>query len=130
MNSRSEGVVPRPSADERPDIEIVRDALAAIRTELPISSERVTVTVANGWATLEGRVEWPYQRDRAESKLREVVGVRGVVNNIMPEPELSVADILRKIDEELGGATELETSGMRVDPKDGDSRKTLRSWAA
>jgi osmotically-inducible protein OsmY len=129
MNSGSEDVVRRPSADERPDLDIARDAVVAIRTGLPISFERVNVTVANGWAMLEGRVEWQYQKDAAESKLRDVAGVRGVVNNITLQPELSLVDVLRKIDE-LGKAAEIDARRIRIDPKDGEvSRGTVRSWA-
>src|SRR3977135_3589968 len=44
-----------PSIDERPDPEIARDAVAAIKSQLPISSERIKVVVKSGWVTLEGR---------------------------------------------------------------------------
>src|SRR5712675_535634 len=56
-----------PSLDERPDPEIARDAVAAIKSQLPISSEHIKVVVKNGWVTLEGRVEWQYQKNTAES---------------------------------------------------------------
>src|SRR5258706_14527553 len=52
-----------PVIDERPDPEIARDAVAAIKTQLPISSENIKVVVRNGWVTLEGNVEWQYQRN-------------------------------------------------------------------
>ncbi len=47
-----------PSVDERPDPEIARDAVAAIKSQLPISSENIKVIVKDGWVTLEGQVEW------------------------------------------------------------------------
>src|SRR3979411_175340 len=43
-----------PSVDERPDPEIARDAVSAIKSQLPISSERIKVVVKSGWVTLEG----------------------------------------------------------------------------
>src|SRR5258708_4355840 len=55
-----------PSVDERPDPDIARDAVAAIKSQLPISSEHIQVVVKNGWVTLEGQGEWEYQRDTAE----------------------------------------------------------------
>ena len=45
-----------PALDERPDPDIARDAVAAIKSQLPISSERIKVVVKNGWVTLEGRL--------------------------------------------------------------------------
>jgi osmotically-inducible protein OsmY len=64
-----------PELDERPDPEIARDAVAAIKAELPHSAEYIKVIVKGGWVTLEGHVEWNYQRERAENAVRRVKGV-------------------------------------------------------
>ena len=75
-----------PSVDERPDPEIARDAVAAIKSQLPISSEHIKVVVKNGWVTLEGQVEWQYQRSTAETAVRRIKGVKGVSNLIQLKP--------------------------------------------
>src|SRR5258707_8208695 len=49
------------SGSERPDPEIARDAVAALKAELPYSSENMKVLVKSGWLTLEGTSEWNYQ---------------------------------------------------------------------
>src|SRR5260370_10691104 len=56
-----------PSVDDRPDPEIARGALAAIKSQLPISSEHIKIVVKNGWGTLGGPVEWQYQRHAAKA---------------------------------------------------------------
>src|SRR3982075_1733705 len=38
-----------PSVDERPDPDIAREAAAAIKSQLPISSENIKIIVKNGW---------------------------------------------------------------------------------
>jgi osmotically-inducible protein OsmY len=43
-----------PGTDERPDPEIARDAVAALKAQLPVSWENIKVVVKNGWVTLEG----------------------------------------------------------------------------
>ena len=60
-----------PVFNQRPDPEIARDAVSAIRNELPYSADHVRVVVHDGWITLEGDVEWYYQRDRAEAAVRD-----------------------------------------------------------
>src|SRR6202030_4316244 len=75
-----------PSVDERPDPEIARDAVAAIKTQLPFSSEHIKVVVKNGWVNLEGQVEWEYQRSTAENAVRRIKGVKGVSNLIQLRP--------------------------------------------
>src|SRR3979411_2273835 len=66
-----------PSVDERPDPEIARDAVAAIKSQLPISSEHIKVVVKNGWVTLEGQGGWQYQRQTAGNRGRRSEGVQG-----------------------------------------------------
>src|SRR5438874_13590326 len=61
--------------DERPDPDIARDAVAAIKTRLPFSAEHIRAVVKNGWVTLEGNVEWNYQRESAESAVRRIRGI-------------------------------------------------------
>jgi osmotically-inducible protein OsmY len=53
-----------PGVDERPDPEIGRDATQRIESELPFAWEKIQVLVKNGWVTLEGEVDWNYQRER------------------------------------------------------------------
>src|SRR6201981_883654 len=43
-----------PAVEERPDPDIARDAVAVIKSQLPISWENVKVIVKGGWVTLEG----------------------------------------------------------------------------
>src|ERR1700688_3413797 len=84
-----------PSVDERPDPDIARDAVAAIKSQLPISSEHIKIVVKNGWVTLEGQVEWQYQRQTAENAVRRIKGVKGVSNLIQLRPRAQPDDIKR-----------------------------------
>src|ERR1700757_2711276 len=70
-----------PEIDQRPDPDIVRDAVAALKAQLPYSSEAIKILVRSGWVTLEGHAEWNYQRDRAEQAVRRIKGVKGVTNS-------------------------------------------------
>jgi osmotically-inducible protein OsmY len=46
-----------PTMDERPDPEIARDAVAAIKSRLATTWQRIKVIVKNGYVNLEGEVE-------------------------------------------------------------------------
>jgi osmotically-inducible protein OsmY len=70
-----------PAIDQRPDPDIARDAVAALKAELPISHDRIKVIVKDGWVTLEGAVEWQYQKTIAENAVRKVKGVKGVTTS-------------------------------------------------
>jgi osmotically-inducible protein OsmY len=64
------------------DPEIARAAVAAIKRALPQCGERVMLLVRAGVVTLEGALDWHYQRERAESAVRELRGVSTVINAI------------------------------------------------
>jgi len=87
--------------DQRPDPEIARDAIAQIKNELPYAWENIRVVVKNARLTLEGEVEWNYQRDRAEAAVRRVRGVEGVTNAIEVKPRVAPTEIRRKIEDAL-----------------------------
>jgi osmotically-inducible protein OsmY len=119
------------SIDERPDPEIARDAVAAIKTQLPVSSENIKVTVSHGWVRLEGEVEWNYQRDTAERAVRRVKGMKGVTNQIHLKPTITPAEVKRKIEEAFKRSAEVDASRITVEATGGEVvlRGSVRSWA-
>ncbi len=56
--------------------------LNALYWDLAVPPHRVRVQVENGWVTLSGTVDRPYQRGCAESDARRIPGVVGVTNQI------------------------------------------------
>ena len=69
--------------------------LNALHWDLAIPRDRLNVDVENGWVTVSGMVDLPYQRACAESDAKSVAGVAGVTNRIRlaearamnPQPE-------------------------------------------
>jgi len=120
-----------PSSDERPDPEIARDAVNAIKSQLPITHEHITPVVKNGWVTLEGEVEWYYQSNVAETAVRRLKGVKGVTNLIHVKPRATPTDVKRKIEEALKRQAELEADEITVEANGGEVvlRGKVRSWA-
>ncbi len=119
-----------PSVDERPDPEIARDAVAAIKSQLPISSEHIKVVVKSGWVTLEGQVEWQYQRSTAETAVRRIKGVKGVSNLIQLKPRAAPAEIKKKIQEAFKRNAEVDANRIMVETNGGEVilKGTVRSW--
>jgi osmotically-inducible protein OsmY len=119
-----------PSVDERPDPEIARDAVAAIKSQLPISGENIKVIVKNGWVTLEGEVEWQYQKNTAENAVRRIKGVKGVTNYISQKPRAEPSEIKRKIQDAFRRNAEVDANRIQVDIRGSEVvlRGTVRSW--
>src|ERR1700730_4328722 len=120
-----------PAGSERPDPEIARDAVAALKSELPFSSENMKVVVRNGWITLEGSAEWNYQRTRAENAMRRVRGIKGVINLITLKPRVAPSEIKSKIEEAFRRSAEVDANRITVEANGSEVilRGSVRSWA-
>jgi osmotically-inducible protein OsmY len=119
-----------PTVDERPDPEIARDAVAAIKSQLPISWQSIKVIVKNGWVTLEGEVEWQYQRQTAESAVRRIKGVKGVSNLVQLRPRTEPSEIKRKIMDAFRRNAEVDANRIVVETRGSEVilKGTVRSW--
>src|ERR1700704_6529124 len=120
-----------PAIDKRPDPEIARDAVAALKFDLPYSYEKIKVIMKSGWATLEGEVEWNFQRERAESAVRRVKGVLGVINMITLKPTVAPTEIKRRIEEAFRRSAQLDANQITVEANGTvvTLKGSLRSWA-
>jgi osmotically-inducible protein OsmY len=119
-----------PAIDQRPDPDIARDAVAALKSQLPISYEKIKVIVKDGWITLEGTAEWQYQKTTAENAVRKIRGVKGVTNVIQLRPAVQPSDIQRKIQEAFKRSAELDANRITVEAKGSEVilKGNVRSW--
>ena len=120
-----------PVLNKRADPEIARDAVSAIKTALPYSSEHIRVVVRDGWVTLEGEAEWYCQRERAEEVVRRLRGVKGVTNSIQLHPRTPPSEVKRKIEEAFRRSAEIDARRVTVETEAGvvTLRGSVRSWA-
>jgi osmotically-inducible protein OsmY len=120
-----------PAIDQRPDPEIARDAVSALKTQLPYSADSIKIVVNNGWITLEGEVEWNYQKERAEEAVRHVKGVKGVMNMIQVKAKVPASEVKRKIEDALRRIAEIDAARIQVEANGGEVilKGTVRSWA-
>ena len=120
-----------PIFNRRPDPEIARDAVKEIQKNLPYASEHIGVVVRDGWVTLEGSVEWNYQRERAAQVVRRVRGVKGVTNLIELQPRVPPVEVKHKIEQAFRRSAELDANRITVETEGGvvTLRGTVRSWA-
>jgi osmotically-inducible protein OsmY len=119
-----------PAIDQRPDPDIARDTVAALKSELPISHDKIKVIVKDGWITLEGSAEWQYQKTTAENAVRKIKGVKGVTNVIQLKPAVEPTDIQRKIQEAFKRSAEVDANRITVETKGSEVilKGTVRSW--
>jgi osmotically-inducible protein OsmY len=115
----------------RTDPEIARDIIHDIESHVTLPADRIKVTVRNGWVTLEGDVDWQYQRVLAESSARKIKGVVGVTNNVQVKPSISPAEVKTLIEEALKRSAEVDARRISVEVDGGIVKLygSVRSWA-
>jgi osmotically-inducible protein OsmY len=89
------------------------------------------VIVDKGWVTLEGQLEWNYQRQEAERAVRRIKGVKSVINAIALAPRATPSEVKHKIEEAFRRSAEIDASRVVVEANRGEVvlKGTVRSWA-
>ena len=86
----------------------------------------------SGWITLEGEVDYKYQQMAAETAVRNLTGVKGVINSInIKKPSIKPSEVKTAIEDALRRAAELDAEHIRVEVS-GEKvvlRGNVRSWA-
>jgi len=120
-----------PSAVEKTDAGIATTVLNALTWSSSVPDEQIKVSVSKGWVTLEGNVEWNYQREAAEKVVEELIGVKGVTNRISVSPHIKSREVKHEIKAALHRYAELESRNIEVDAADSTVtlRGSVRSWA-
>ena len=66
---------------------IAERILNVFKSDFSIPHEKIKLKVEKGWVTLEGNVNWKYQKEASKSAVTALMGVRGVTNNIKTRTE-------------------------------------------
>lgn len=124
-------IVNVPSGTRLPDPDIARNAAAALEHELPDAAQTIRIIVHDGQVTLEGEVEWQYQRVRAEECVRRLAGVRGLSNEIMLRGKPIATDIKQRIAAALKRSAQIDAEGINVEVDGSEVTLTgrVRSWS-
>ncbi|WLG47000.1 BON domain-containing protein [Pseudomonas sp. FP1740] len=96
------------------DDAIASRALNILTWSSDIPEQDIKVIVQKGWITLEGEVDWQYQKETAEMAVRKLSGVVGVDNRLTLRPQVNVEDIQRRIEEALKRNAEVDAQEIHV----------------
>jgi osmotically-inducible protein OsmY len=116
---------------ERTDTDIAKVALNALDWSVNVPHEAITVTVKDGWVTIEGEVDWNFQKEAAFRAVRTLTGVKGATNLINVRPRASVDNVKKRIGDALRRNAALDAEHIGVEVHGGKVTLTgaVRSWA-
>jgi osmotically-inducible protein OsmY len=120
-----------PDVDSMDDAHIVESALSALNWNFIVPQGRIRVLATRGFITLEGDVDWHYQKRAAEDATRSLRGVRGMSNQIAVTAHVRVGDVKSKIEAALKRNAEIDAKKVIIETDDGSVTLSglVRSWA-
>jgi osmotically-inducible protein OsmY len=108
----------RLSGAPRDDSDIARAIAHALEWNVQVPEGNVQVRVSSGWVTLDGEVEYEYQRHEVERMVRNVTGVVGVTDLITVKPPVSREKIQAVIEDAFKREAEIDARHVRVEVSD------------
>ncbi|MVT08724.1 BON domain-containing protein [Chitinophaga tropicalis] len=120
-----------PKEDGRSDTEIAKAGVEALSWSTVVPHHQVRLRVEDGWITLEGEVEWQYQKDAAVNLVKDLHGVKGITNQILLKPVPTQAILKDKIRQALerSASVEAESISIQTEGRKVILRGKVRSWS-
>lgn len=120
-----------PGAHARTDSDIAEAAVSALRWKTLVPQGHIKIAVSKGWLTLEGEVDWQYQKDAAFDAVHFLVGVHGVTNLITVKPRASATEVKSRIEAAFRRSAELDAQNIQVETLNGKVtlRGNVHSWS-
>jgi osmotically-inducible protein OsmY len=113
------------------DGDLAKAVVDALRWRTTVPEDRVKVAVSQGWVSLEGDVDWHFQKASAEDVVRHLSGVKGITNAITIRPHATAADVKGRIEAAFRRNAELDATRVSVQVSDGkvSLHGMLPTWA-
>src|SRR5581483_2399636 len=119
-----------PAANARTDEALAKAAACAIAWNTMLANTNIQVFVDKGRITLQGTVNWHYQRRAADRTVRYLAGVKDVNNHLTVKPVAERAVVQSQIHDALLRNASLDAERIRVELR-GDRAiltGTVSSW--
>lgn len=101
--------------DKLTDTEIAQNVVNTLKWHTSIPDEKIRIKVAEGRVTLEGEVDWNFQKEAALISVRHLKGVKGINNYITIKPRVNTAVVKDNIRKALERRADFEASNIKVE---------------
>ena len=99
----------------RTDSELAEAVSNTLKWHAAIQDEKIRVKVEKGVVTLEGEVDWEFERANAEKAIQNLQGVSSIINLIGVKPKFSHLDIHQKIKAALQRNAAIDANKISVE---------------
>jgi osmotically-inducible protein OsmY len=108
----------------RNDDEIALAAIDRLAWDVTVPNDAIKITVASGWITLTGEVDWHFQKEAAEQDVHRLYGIVGVSNQITIKPGMEATHIRDNIMHAMNRSWFFDPQTINVTAEGGKVRLT------
>ena len=102
---------------KRSDSAIAAAIVDALKWHSAMQENKIKVKVEDGFVTLEGDVEWEFQKNSARYMVENLQGVNGITNLIQIKPSTSPVEVTRKITAAFHRSATIDSGKIQVGVK-------------
>lgn len=116
---------------QRGDTDIAQAAELALKWHTLVPTDAIRLTVDKGWLTLQGQVDWDYQRKSIEKAVSHLKGVVGVSNEIQLKHLPTPTGLEQRIEQALTRQAQREARRITISVSESGTvtlRGTVNSW--
>jgi osmotically-inducible protein OsmY len=99
---------------ERTDDELAEAVLLVLKNNTAVPYEQIRVKVEQGVVTLEGHVEWEFQRNATAKAVIYIRGVREVISLILVSPKIMIRDVWSEISSALHRTASIDAERIHI----------------
>jgi osmotically-inducible protein OsmY len=116
--------------NKRTDPELAQAVLSELEWHSNVDINRISILVEDSCVTLEGDVDWHFQRKSAAKAVSKIKGVTAVINNIKISATPSLTQIKERIESAFNRSASVDASKIHIEVEGGKVRLTgkVRNW--
>lgn len=99
---------------EKTDTAIAKAVLNALNWHSSVPDNNIMIKVEKGWVYLSGEVQWEYQKNSAKNAIKDLLGVKGVINNVSIKQNVKPHEVKTKIEQAFLRSAEIDSRGITV----------------
>lgn len=115
---------------KRSDTDIAQAALNALKWHTSVPDEKIKLKVEDGWAKVEGEVDWQFQKDAITKALENLIGVKGVTNFVTIKPRIDAKVVKDNISNAFYRNAAIDSANIKVETTGNKVilKGTVHSW--
>lgn len=113
------------------DTQIAEAVLNTLKWNSALNEEKIKIKVEDGIVTLDGEVDWEFQKKSAQVQIEDLIGVKRIINNITIKTTVPTKDLKQKISDAFHRSATLDSEKIRVESIGSKVvlKGIVRSWA-